>query len=79
MISFFSFRCLTTIARHEGANEHLCSSKNLVGLIEQIQEKWRDVKDIQDEAKLLWDLIHQQVKPKAPKIDGKCRILWRSF
>jgi hypothetical protein len=62
---------LTTIAKYEGANEHLCHSNNLVGMIQQIQENWTDYQDIQDEAKLLWYILHKNTKPKPPKIDGK--------
>lgn len=74
---FFRFRCLTTIGKHQGACEHLCASNNLEGIIKQVQEKWINVKDIQDEAKLLWLLIQKNAKPKAPKIDGKKRRIER--
>ncbi len=67
----FFFRCLTTIAKYDGASEHLCYSNNLLGLIEQVREKWSDFKDIEDESKLLWYMIHKYTKPKPPKIDGK--------
>ncbi len=61
-------RCLTTIAKYDGADEHLCYSNNLLGIIKQIQDKWIDHKDIQDESKLLWLMIHKSIKPKPPKI-----------
>jgi hypothetical protein len=60
---------LTTIAKHDGASEHLCYSKNLLGIIKQIEEKWIEFKDIQDESKLLWFMIHKSAKPNRPKID----------
>jgi len=71
MMVFFLFRCLTTIAKYDEASEHLCYSNNLLGIIKQIQEKWIDYKDIQDESKLLWFMIHSFMKPNPPKIDGK--------
>jgi hypothetical protein len=67
----FRFRCLTTIAKHDGASEHLCYSNNLLEIIKQIQEKWSDRKDIQDEAKFLWHMINKSSKPKPPIIDGR--------
>jgi hypothetical protein len=62
---------LTTIGKYEGAIEHLCYSNNLLRIIKQIQEKWIDHNDIQDESKLLWHMIHKYTKAKSPKIDGK--------
>ncbi len=61
---------MRTIAQHDGANDHLCYSENLTGKLQQIREKWNKYKDIQDEAKLLWYMIHRNTKPNRPKIDG---------
>ncbi|CAF3561895.1 unnamed protein product [Rotaria sp. Silwood1] len=69
---WFALMCLTTIAKHNGAYEHLCYSKNLLEIIKQIQEKWIEYKDIQDESKLLWFMLNKNIKPKQPQID-ECR------
>lgn len=73
---FFSFRCLTTIAKYDGACEHLCYSKKLPGIIEQIQEKWIHYKDIQDESKLLWFMINRNNKPNPPIVNGEKKQLF---
>ncbi|CAF1204358.1 unnamed protein product [Rotaria sordida] len=80
---WFALMCLTTIAKHIGAYEHLCYSKKLLGIIKQVQEKWIDFKDIQDESKLLWFMLQKNIKPNRPKID-ECRetsvdISWDSY
>jgi len=62
---------LTSIGKHEGANEHLCYSNNLLDIIKQIQNNWKECKDIQSEAKLLWFMIHRNDRPPPPKIDSK--------
>ncbi|CAF3077821.1 unnamed protein product [Rotaria sp. Silwood2] len=69
---WFALMCLTTIAKYNGAYEHLCYSQKLLGIIKQVQEKWIEFKDIQDESKLLWFMIHKNINPKQPKID-ECR------
>ncbi len=61
---------MRTIAQYDGANEYLCYSKKLPEKLKQIREKWTKYKDIQDEAKLLWYMIHKNLKPNRPKIDG---------
>lgn len=71
VLIFSSRRCLTTIGKHDGACEQLCASNNLEGIIQKVQEKWTEKNDIQDESKLLLLLLKRNVKPKAPKIDGK--------
>lgn len=77
---FSSSRCLTTIGKHDGACEHLCSSNNLEGIIKQVQAKWTERNDIQDEAKLLLALLQRKsAKPKAPKIDSKNERIEKSL
>ncbi|CAF4743241.1 unnamed protein product [Rotaria socialis] len=69
---WFALMCLTTIAKHDGAYEHLCNSKQLTEIIKQVQETWIEFKDIQDESKLLWFMLHKNIKPNRPTID-ECR------
>ena len=61
---------MRTIAQYDEANEHLCYSKTLPDKLKQIREKWYKYKDIQNEAKLLWYMIHKNIKPNRPRIDG---------
>jgi hypothetical protein len=61
---------LRTIAQYDGASEHLCYSNTLTDKLKQIKKKWNKYKDIQDEAKLLWYMLHKNIKPNRPKIDG---------
>ncbi len=65
---------MRTIAQYDGASEYLCYSKNLPEKLKEIKEKWIKHKDIQDEAKLLWYMIHKNLKPNRPKIDGNSAI-----
>ena len=67
---WFALMCLRTIAQYDGASEHLCYTKTLPEKLRQIREKWIKYKDIQDEAKLLWYMIHKNTRPNPPKIDG---------
>ena len=64
-------RCLRTIAQYDGANEHLFYSKTLTDNLKQIRNKWIRNKDIQNETKLLWYMLHRDTKPDRPIIDGK--------
>jgi len=61
---------LRTIAQYDGASEHLCYSNTLTDKLKQIKKKWNKYKDIQDEAKLLWYMMHKNIKPDRIKIDG---------
>lgn len=74
-VEFVSRRCLRTIAQYDGANEQLCYSKNLPEKLKQVRQKWYSSKDIQDEAKLLWYMIHRNIKPNRPKITGKSEFI----
>ncbi len=56
--------------QNDGANEHLYHSKILIDKLKQIRDKWIKYKDIQDEAKLLWYMMHKNIKPDRIKIDG---------
>ncbi|CAF1591800.1 unnamed protein product [Rotaria sp. Silwood1] len=69
---WFALMCLRTIAQYDGANDHLCYSKKLPEKLKQIRDKWITRKDVQDEAKLLWYMIHRNMKPNQPNID-ECR------
>ncbi|CAF2125401.1 unnamed protein product [Rotaria magnacalcarata] len=69
---WFALMCLRTIAQYDGAAEHLCYSQALPERLKQMQDKWKNFKDIQDEAKLLWYMIHRNMKPSRPNI-GECR------
>jgi hypothetical protein len=71
---FFVIRCLRTIAQYEGASEHLCYSKTLPEKLRQIRGTWNRYKDIQDEARLLWYMIHKHIKPNRPKINGNLSL-----
>ena len=70
IILFFVKRCLRTVAQYDGASEHLCYSKTLIETLKEIRDKWKKNKDIQDEARLLWYMIHKNIKLNRPKIDG---------
>ena len=72
-------RCLRTIAQYDGANEQLCYSKSLPERLKQVRQKWISYKDIQDEAKLLWYMIHRSIKPNRPKVDGNSSSIESSF
>ena len=61
---------MTTIGKYEEGCEQLSYSKNLLDLIKQIQENWKDYKDIQEEAKILWLMLHKRDRPSPPKIDS---------
>ncbi len=56
--------------QYDGASEHLYHSKTLIDKLKQIRDKWIKYKDIQDEAKLLWYMMHKNIKPDRIKIDG---------
>ncbi|CAF1343175.1 unnamed protein product [Adineta steineri] len=80
---WFALMSLTSIAKYDGANEYLCYSKNLLKIIKLIQDKWIDFKDIQDESKLLWFMLHKHIKPNQPRIDSirniSVHISWDSY
>lgn len=59
------------MAKYDGASEYLCSSGHLLETIEQVQNTWSQSKQIQDEAKIVWFMIHRGIKPDRPTIDGK--------
>lgn len=57
--------------QYEGANEHICHSKTLIDKLREIRDKWTTHKDIQNEAKVLWYMIHRNIQPSRPKVDGR--------
>ncbi|UJR32015.1 hypothetical protein I4U23_019485 [Adineta vaga] len=66
---WFALMCLRTIVQYDGANEHICHSKTVTEKLIQIRANWMNDKDIQDEARILWYMIHRNIKPERPKID----------
>lgn len=67
-------RCLRTIAQYDGANDQLCYSGNLPERLKQVRQKWHSSTDIQNEAKLLWYMIHRNVKPNRPNVEGNSSV-----
>lgn len=67
---FLLKRCLRTIAQYDGSSEHLCYSQTLTEKLKEMKIKWPKSRDIIEEAKLLWYMIHRNKKPNRPQVDG---------